>query len=534
MKQIFAIFLKDARRLWPEILASLAMVAALVYSYPHGWRSASYGHAVSFRPLGLFSHTTDLWASWLLVLVPVSWLILIARMVHTEKLVGNTQFWLTRPYEWPKFLAAKLLFLACFLYVPFVLAQCMLLYEAGFQPFSYMAGLHLNLLYVTFILVLPFLAISTLTPSFGKLTLVLLGIILFIAAITIAYSALPSDLTFGGASRLSGMLSAALFTGGCGAVVLVQYARRRTHLAWLLIGATALLLAIVALVDPDRWLMGSYYPVYASNNGVPLQLGLLNNSQAQPSVSGAAEKGDVVVTLPIQILGIPDNDTVVPVALKASIQSSSGARWQSQWQSTYNGRLLPGASDTLVYFRMRRAVYDQFKSTSITLSLAVAVDEAKATTSNQLSLQVADFSVPGVGICRLPPQIGFFPGFINCRSAMRLPPLTYVTGRWVEGDCPARPADDGTILGSGWVGTLDDDPAQFGITSVWQSTVSLTNSGYEHRYDEKKPQRHLCPGSKLTFTSYRQVSSEQLNLTLTDFRLPAIPTGRYELHTSTE
>lgn len=531
MKQVFAIFLKDVRHLWPEIMASLAMIAALVYAYPHQWRSIGYGHATGFALSGLL--TIDSWARCLIVLVPISWFILISRLVHTERLVGNTQFWLTRPYEWPKFLGAKLLFLACFLYVPFVLAQCMLLYEAGFQPFSYMAGLHLNLLYVTFILVLPFLAVSTLTSSFGKLVLVLLGVILFIAGVALAYSALPFDTKFSGASRLADLLSAAFITCGCGAVALVQYARRRTRLAWLVIAATALLITTLAFVDPDRWFMANYYPAHNPGGSAPLQLSLSTSTKWQPIVSEAAEKGDVVVTLPIQISGIPEDGTVAPVVLQAAIQAPGGAHWQSQWQATYTGHLLHSSADSTLSFRMRRAVYEQFKSMPVTLSLALAVDEARATAVSQLPLQVGDFSVPGVGICKTPkPNLFGFSGFISCRSAMRQPPLTYVTGHWTEGDCPAQPMDTGTIVGSGWIGSLDDDPAEFGITSVWQFDVSLTNAWYGYRYDGKSPQRHLCPGTKLTFTSYRQVASEQVNLTLADFHLPAISTARLEFTVS--
>src|SRR5205814_2563869 len=103
-----------------------------------------------FSMRGLFSHGgIGFFAGCLVVLVPISWWLLIARLVHGERLVGNTQFWLTRPYEWPKFLAAKLLFLAAFLYLPFFIAQCVLLAEGGFNPTSYLPGLFYNLLLAT-------------------------------------------------------------------------------------------------------------------------------------------------------------------------------------------------------------------------------------------------------------------------------------------------------------------------------------------------------------------------------------------------
>ena len=38
MKQILAIFRKDARHFWPETLVSLGLLAALVGVYPQQWR----------------------------------------------------------------------------------------------------------------------------------------------------------------------------------------------------------------------------------------------------------------------------------------------------------------------------------------------------------------------------------------------------------------------------------------------------------------------------------------------------------------
>jgi hypothetical protein len=34
------------------------------------------------------------------VLLAISWVMLVMRAVHAEGLVGDRQFWLTRPYEW--------------------------------------------------------------------------------------------------------------------------------------------------------------------------------------------------------------------------------------------------------------------------------------------------------------------------------------------------------------------------------------------------------------------------------------------------
>jgi hypothetical protein len=521
MKQIRAIFEKDVRHLWPEILASLAVVAALVLVYPREWRSQEIMNTAA--RIGLFARyggDADVVAALLVLLVPVSWFILIARMVHSERLVGNTQFWLTRPYEWPKFLAAKLLFLACFVYAPFAVAQCALLAEGGFHPLSYLTGLFFSLLYVTFILILPILALSVVTPSFGKLTLVVLGVLLFIAGDAVGYSALPYDLKFSGASHLADLLSAVFLICGCAAALLVQYARRRTHVAWLLVGATALLMSVLAFVDPDRWLMDRYYPVQSSGSDAPLQLA----QSLRPYAAPAEEKEGVAIVIPVHLSGVAADGVVVPGAVRASIQAPGGAHWQSQWQSDSGGGLLPGASEAFVVFRMPRAVYDRFKETPVVLNLAVAINDGKVTATSQQPLPVGEFSVPDVGICKAWHSDLFgFTGSFSCRSAMRQPPLTLVSGPWTEGECSAQATDEGTVSVSGWAGTLDNSRADFGITSVWQFAASLPRPPESFQNGQPRHPWHLCAGSMLTFTSYRQISSEQLNLTLADFHLPGLP-----------
>ena len=49
-------------------------------------------------------------------LVPQMWLVLISRVVHDEGLVGDRQFWITRPYPWQILLTAKLAFIFAFIF----------------------------------------------------------------------------------------------------------------------------------------------------------------------------------------------------------------------------------------------------------------------------------------------------------------------------------------------------------------------------------------------------------------------------------
>jgi hypothetical protein len=525
MKQILAIFKKDARHLWPEILASLAMLAALAYFYPDQWRNARGYEAHSFSPGGLFSHSRDFLSGCLIVLVPLSWFVLISRLVHVERLVGNTQFWVTRPYQWAKLLAAKALFIGVFLYVPFLIAQCALLAEAGFNPLTYIPGLFLNFIFATFILVLPLGAFSSLTSSFGKVILLLLALIFYIAAAAWIYSQLPFEFTSGPSGPIADLLSFISLICGFSAVVFVQYAIRRTRLAWMLLAALCVLLTALAFVNPDRWLMARHFPVQSANASGEVEFNYAGTATHEPSVVEAEEKGVLDISVPVSAGGFNGGIAIQPVALKASLDAPGGAHWESPWQSVYAGYLAANRTDFTPDFKMRRADYDRFRSTAVTLSLILAVNKAKPIGTIQMQLQPHDFSVPRVGIC-LPQNPQYFsdPGTItglNCRSAMRAPQLTYVTVHWSDDDCPDAPSSANSIAGDGWVGSLDTSPADFGITSVWLHPLFLSNATGEFHPGEPLKVRHLCPGSQLAFTTYESIGSAQVNMTIENFRLPA-------------
>lgn len=98
MRQILHVFRKDLRHFWPESLAVLGLSLAFALTYPHTWGFfSSYdddaaGFHLNFRQWGMLANTV-------IVLLPVAWLVLVARVIHDENLVGARQFWITRPYR---------------------------------------------------------------------------------------------------------------------------------------------------------------------------------------------------------------------------------------------------------------------------------------------------------------------------------------------------------------------------------------------------------------------------------------------------
>lgn len=523
MKQIIAIFTKDARRFWPEILVSLALLVALAFVYPQTWRMPEALYAMSSSRFVFPGGPMDFLAECLIVLVPMSWWIMITRLVHCERLVGSTQFWITRPYEWPKVIAAKVLFLAAFLYGPFLIAHCVLLLEGGFHPLIHLPGLLVNIFFLTAIVILPLAALSALTTGFGRMTLLLLAVILFALVIAAFSSALP-DLTGTVPDILSGDLALAVLVVGCSAIVVVQYARRRLKLAWFLAGAVAVLLCVMGFFSPDPALMNRYYPMERAGAATPVQFDYAASGLRQPMAHGT-ERDAYEISIPVRVSGVAEGDAVIPVGLKARIQGSGGTPWQSLWQIIGGQRYVQETSETIVNFRIPRVVYERFKSAPVTLHLTFALAQAHQVAATAIPLPPGEFSVPGFGVCTPKSWFGRPGEFsqIDCRSAMNQPRLTYVTTQWSEGHCPDAPGKDSKgLAATAWAGRLDPGPAEFGITSVWSVPVNLSNPWIEKR---NPGPRSLCPGTSISFAEYQGVAHMQTTFEIRNFRLPELSLG---------
>ena len=102
MTRILHIFRKDVRHLWPQATASIAMMALAAIldpTYANGGQSLSYSLLAGFA-------------------LPLACWNLIIAAIQEEKLPGDSQYWLTRPYFWKELLAAKALFVVTFINLP--------------------------------------------------------------------------------------------------------------------------------------------------------------------------------------------------------------------------------------------------------------------------------------------------------------------------------------------------------------------------------------------------------------------------------
>ena len=163
MNQTINILRKDARQLLLPLLALLAILALITKLEPGTWTQRD------FLPIiGQQSGVLE-------VLFAINWGILVIRLVQAERMVGLNQFWTTRPYEWPKLMAAKALFLLMFLYLPLLLAQIFLLHDAGLPILPNTPLILWDMFLLTALSVLLIACFAAFTASIPQAIMALLG-----------------------------------------------------------------------------------------------------------------------------------------------------------------------------------------------------------------------------------------------------------------------------------------------------------------------------------------------------------------------
>lgn len=501
MKQALHIFAKDARHFWPEVLVSLVITAAFARIYPINW-----------APMGETEQLRVIASNAITALVPISWAILIARVVHDESLVGDRQFWVTRPYEWTSLLAAKAIFLLIFLYLPILLAHWALLYQAGFNPLAYVPGLLFNLLLITGILVLPLFAMAAVTSTFARMTLTLLGVLLAVIGLAatglmVSHVNVPDE----------GSFSAVIFFSLIAAVIVLQFATRRTLSSRLvLLGVCSVGIAAGALIPSS---VERAYPRPASSGHSPVQLALDPSREAYAS-TGFGNKRDTVLNIPLLVSGVVPGTAIKIDNLMVSIEAPNGLHWTSPWSSTYNLNYLPSTNQSTINLTISRPFYEQVKSMPLTMRITFAVTQLRAGATSTVPLVQGNTSVPGLGIC----QLSGSGGFLGCRFPLRQPRLSLVSSVLSEVPCVQVSSNEPAgVPGQTWIGSLDDSPADFGLTSVWDSSLSLAKAEDGFAMGDFYRNHGLCPGSPLTVTRYEIAGRTQTDLTITGLKVTERP-----------
>jgi hypothetical protein len=395
LPQPLHIFRKDVLHLWPEILVSCAVLAGFA------WANIIVAGAPPAE--GLDPATVIAWL--LRLLTPVAWLVLLSRLIHDEELVGDRQFWITRPYTWPSLLASKALFVVLFILLPFAIMQAVLLHHAHLYPTLSLKGMGFSLLTFTILTILPLFAIAAVTINFIRYILFSLAALLYaIAAIGIGFWLFPDHFAAPFVEYLLGGLFVLLPL----VAIFLAYARREITAARILLAATPIVIILAAALAPVGALVHARYP----DNSFGSVVFDTSSANQQPTGRLFVFRGKVDLHLPVQptLSGDPGKNYATVQYTDLDLTGPNGFHFNTGWQPALPPTFLAGGQPSIVGVTLPQSVYDRIHNTPVTAHLDLAIQAFQPGTPYTVTATEKPFPIPGHANCTVSPH----DGSLNC------------------------------------------------------------------------------------------------------------------------
>lgn len=516
MKQILLVLRKDCRKFWPEILLSLVITSVFVWLSPYLWRNPSpsspHWFALDWQRLQILANVVEF-------LLPVAWLILISRVVHEENLVGNRQFWLTRPYRWQALLAEKLLFVALFVGVPFAIAQICLLVGSGFSPRAYLPNLAVALLLVAGAIVVPMFALATVTRTLLRI----IGTLLTFVVILVAIVFLASDATFGPNVSIpySDRITIPIILAFCGTVMIAQYSARKLWLSRTLLVILCVTVAGLAMQPFAVSLLERIYQLPYPGHTNPIQVTL--DATSREGITAASWNGKTIfLSIPIAASEIPLDGQITPDDVRVTIDSADGTHWTSPWQSIANHRIASESPRDTLTVGIDKDTFDRLRTSPVTVHIKVALTQlTEGDSTTEKFDPTRELSLAHIGSCTYDGGLNHFRTDFSCRVPFHSPALTRITVVRSPFPCTNDPSQPGAHPDSNWIeGPLHTELAALDLSPIRTMSFNLPSYQPTSVPGDNSAKLALCPGAPITVTSFKLVRRFQYQLDLPDVKLP--------------
>jgi hypothetical protein len=511
MQQILHIFKKDIRRHCMEILISLAPLGLYAKLMT---RPTDYDRMMT--PSYIF--WAEISAGTLAPLMIIFWIFLTIRVVQSERLVGDTQWWVTKPYEWWKLLAAKEVFLLTFIGAPLFLVQLYILHHAGFAIHSHFFGLVSMQFALALILFLPAVALASLTKTLGQAFIVLLMVFVLFSTTTSQLAKVPNS---GMSSAVDGLdeIKSVLLLGAIMGAAGWQYARRKTWASRGFLAAGAAVVVLISAFTPYAMFVNRKYPMLEPKEA-PAQIsaGVLPKSTKKlPEWFDRIR--EIPLTIPINASGVRAEEVVLVDGIRLTMETPSGTKWEPAW--TPQAMIFwPEGGRNQISYAIDHKKFDQIKAQTGTLHIEFALTQYQAEDARDLVLRSGEFADPTLGLCAFSPRN---PSLIMCRRPFH-PPGLIATFDPSRASCPAS-ADDTAIpedkISHAWYPPSNDDSPGVGLNPVETYPLAFGSSEVVFPPDKRPKPRivHLCPGATVTLAKPHAVRSGRMKVDLNNITL---------------
>jgi hypothetical protein len=386
MREAYFLFRTDVRHLRLQLAGLLALMGLLAYAEAATPRKPEWS-------------TAGQACQWLLI--PAAWY-LVVLAIHEQKLPGNRQYWLTRPYPRRSLLLAKALFVAAFLNVPLLVLQGAALAANGLSPLGYWRALVARQFFFTALVVLPAAALAAVTTSLPQFAIGAFAGFGVVLLIELGGGHPPTG--WGGLgwieSSAVGALAFAIFSG----VVLLQYAQRKTLLAASLWAGGVAACALLPVLD--LWPAG--FAIQKRLGARPAEASTVRlrfDAARDPAESGSLRprRSDhpelLPLAIPVQLTGIPAAMALLSERTAVAIEAPGGISWDSGWQPPPEPRALRTADPFWQFLLVDREFFDRVKDRPVHLRIRAAFTLLGAPASTTLPVPAEARWVPEVGFC---------------------------------------------------------------------------------------------------------------------------------------
>jgi hypothetical protein len=507
MNQSLNIFRKDARQLLPQITMPVFALILFTVLEARTW--------IPEPPLLI---STSVLTHVLVLLFCMSWIVLITSLIQAERLVGLNQFWTTRPYEWPKLLAAKFIFLIAFFYVPLSISQIVLIHQAHLSIVQSIPALLHNMLLLTAVFILPVVCSAALTRSIAQALLaqlVVFCVMVGVASLSVMFKGMPP--------RSLLPIQICIIAVVLLVAIANQYRSRTTMRSLSIFLFAPILPLLMQAALPGSSLAAFEYrlpadpaPVSVRFDSNPLRANGSSSSpfrnssdvlRAYASKSlGGADAG-IFLHLPLLVSEIDGGKNFALEGHRLNLAGANGYTWHSPWLSE-SGMLapaqFPGEFTASSDISIPRNVYDRLANAPVSVSLDFALTQLQDQSPIRSTLSTAGEEIPALGFCALDESYST----INCRSAFHDPPRFATQTFRKVGPCtvPGAQVDpaNGAAGTSGPTSILPD------ISSVVVTPVAL---------NFPRREGFLCPGLPITFVEKRYQRRLQIETPVATIRL---------------
>jgi hypothetical protein len=497
MRLILHILLKDLRRQRLEILGYCT--AVVIWA----WREV---HPAAFEWL----RERDL----LPILMFGLWILVTIRAIQGESLVGDKEWWPTRPYRWGQLLVAKVLLFVMVLNGPLLVAQLYLLMHAEI-PLTWSLVPRLIILQGMFLLfaTFPTAVLASVTASIVQWVMTAVGTVLTVFVFSwLPWGKLPRTLS--GQGELFSWAMALVLLLSMLAALLWQYARRREWPARIVLAAGLASIPLLILFASTGLARRIAYPCAGSGSSMKLAI--------KPADNGVREfdwrdGNEIEIPVVDPALG---GDEVIDVHGYRLHLAGSGWHWESVWQNSGHHLVFYDPAFNLVN-SLPKWVYAKVKQGHVTAQVDVAWESYRFNPPVRVQAGAPDygFAVPGIGYCRKETSAKYV-GF-DCVAPFTLPPV-YLLTIAAEGNRCTEPDGESEVpvghtayaleFSSSAPAYFDPNPVRsFSLmASDWVPALPQKSGQYEYR------SATVCPGGSFTVRTGQLLGRQRATFELGD------------------